>query len=66
MNTILKKYQPTLYLIGRIFALCVFGPYLVYIGNKTQNQLLIMMGILLMIWDGAKLCIQLYYNDFSY
>jgi hypothetical protein len=66
MNTILKKHQPTLYLIGRIFALCVFGPYLVYTGNKTKNQLLILMGILLMLWDGAKLGIQLYYNDFSY
>lgn len=66
LNEILKKYQNTLYLIGRIFALFIFGPYLVYVGNKTKNNILVYLGILLILWDGAKLGIQIYYNDFSY
>jgi hypothetical protein len=65
-NDILKQYQNLLYLIGRIFALFIFGPYLVYIGNKIKNTILILLGILLIIWDGAKLGVQMYYNDFSY
>jgi|688.fasta_scaffold715912_2 hypothetical protein len=65
-NDILKQYQSILYLIGRIFALFIFGPYLVYIGNKMKNSILVYLGILLILWDGAKLGIQIYYNDFSY
>jgi hypothetical protein len=66
LNDILKRYQNILYFIGRIFALFIFGPYLVYIGNKIKNSILVYLGILLILWDGAKLGIQIYYNDFSY
>jgi hypothetical protein len=55
-----------LYFIGRIFALFVFGPYLIYIGRKINNRILVFLGLLLIVWDGAKLGIQLYYDDFSY
>jgi len=66
LNNILKRYQNVLYLIGRLFALFIFGPYLIYVGNKTNDIILLSLGVLLMIWDGAKLGIQFYYNDFSY
>ncbi len=66
VNDILKKYQYMLYFIGRVFALFVFGPYLIYIGRKIKNNILVFLGLLLIVWDGAKLGIQLYYDDFSY
>lgn len=66
INDTLRQHQNILYLIGRIFALFIFGPYLVYIGNKIKNRILMYLGMLLIIWDGAKLGIQIYYNDFSY
>ena len=66
INDTLKEYQNILYFIGRIFALFIFGPYLVYIGNKIKNRILVYLGMLLIILDGAKLGIQIYYNDFSY
>lgn len=66
INDLLKKYQNVLYLLGRLFALFIFGPYLIYIGNNIKNNILILLGIALMIWDGVKLGIQVYYNDFSY
>lgn len=66
INDLLNRYQHMLYLVGRLFALFIFGPYLIYIGNKIKNTLLILLGILLIVWDGAKIGIQLYYNDFSY
>jgi arginine exporter protein ArgO len=56
----------TLYFIIRVFALCIVGPYLIYNGNKTNNNILVFLGIYIMIWDGAKIGVQLYYNDFSY
>jgi hypothetical protein len=55
-----------LYFIGRIFALCIFGPYLIYIGRKIKNNILVFLGVLLIVWDGAKIGIQMFYNDFSY
>jgi hypothetical protein len=66
LNDILKPYQNILYFIGRIFALFIFGPYLIYIGNKMKNTILVLLGVLLIVWDGAKLGIQFYYNDFTY
>ena len=66
INDLLKKYQNILYFLGRVFALFIFGPYLIYIGNKIKNTILILLGMLLILWDGAKLVIQLYYKDFSY
>lgn len=55
-----------LYFIARVFALCIVGPYLVYLGNKIKNIILLSLGVCIMIWDGSKIGIQLYYNDFSY
>jgi len=66
INYLLKQYQHILYLVGRLFALFIFGPYLIYIGHKIKNMILILLGIILIVWDGAKIGIQLYYNDFSY
>ena len=66
LNELLKKYQHIFYFIGRIFAVFIFGPYLIYIGDKIKNLILIILGIILIIWDGIKLAIQFYYDDFSY
>jgi hypothetical protein len=55
-----------LYFIIRVFALFVVGPYLIYNGNKTNNNILVFLGIYIMIWDGVKIGVQMYYNDFTY
>ena len=41
INDLLKKYQNVLYLLGRLFALFIFGPYLIYIGNNIKNNILL-------------------------
>ena len=66
LNEIVKTKQPELYLIGRLFAVFVFAPYLIYAGNKYRNRILILLGIVLFLWDGAKLGLQLHSDDFSY
>ena len=66
LNDIIKTHQHMLYFIGRVFALCIFGPYLIYIGRKIKNNILVFLGVLLIVWDGAKIGIQMFYNDFSY
>jgi len=66
LNELVKRHQPDLYFIGRLFAIFVFAPYLVYVGFKYRNSVLIVFGSLLFLWDGAKLGLQFYSNDFSY
>ena len=66
MNETLKLYQKKLYFLGRLFALFIFGPYLVYSGQKYKNKLLTILGVLLILWDGIKIFFQVYYKDFSY
>lgn len=66
MNELLKLYQRKLYFLGRLFALFIFGPYLVYCGRKYKDVSLIILGVLLILWDGIKIFFQVYYNDYSY
>ena len=66
MNEKLKLYQNNLYFLGRIFALFIFGPYVVYSGQKYKDKLLTILGVSLILWDGIKLFFQFYYKDFSY
>jgi hypothetical protein len=66
LNETLKLYQQYLYYLGRLFAVLVFGPFLVYRGKKYRDNILILLGLLLILWDGTKLIIQAYYNDYSY
>jgi hypothetical protein len=66
INNLLKKYQNILYFMGRIFALCIFGPYLIYTGNKNENIILFISGILLIIWASIKLYLQIRHNNFYY
>ena len=61
----IKKFvennQYNLYFIGRIFAIFIFGPLLIYKGKYYKDFLLILFGILLILWDGIKLVLQLNY-----
>ena len=65
-NETLKVYQHLLYYLGRVLAVFIFGPFLIYKGNKYNDFYLTLLGILLMLWDGSKLIIQAYYDDYSY
>ena len=65
-NETLKEYQPYLYYLGRLLAVFVFGPFLIYKGKQYNDYLITVFGILLMLWDGLKLLIQAYYDDYSY
>ncbi len=66
INNLLRKYQHIFYYIGRVFALCFFGPYLIYSGNKNNNLLLLLLGFLLIIWVSIKLWIQIRHDDLYY
>lgn len=55
-----------LYFIIRVFALFVVGPYLLYVGSKENNNILLFLGGYIMVWDGVKIGVQMYYNDYSY
>jgi hypothetical protein len=59
------NFQKMLYYLGRLFAIFIFGPLLVLFGKQYNNKILLWLGILLIIWDGAKLIVQHYFNDFS-
>jgi len=65
-NETLKLYQHLFYYLGRILAVFIFGPFLLYKGKKYNDIYLTLFGILLMLWDGSKLIIQAYYDDYSY
>jgi hypothetical protein len=65
-NETLKVYQHLLYYLGRVLAVFVFGPFLIYKGTKYNDIYLTLFGILLILWDGSKLVIQAYYDDYSY
>ena len=36
---------------GRIFAIFIFAPLLIYKGGKYNDKCLILLGVLLFIWD---------------
>ena len=63
INDLLKEYQNTFYLTGRLFAICFFGPYLIYTGNKIKNNTLLLLGVLLFLWVSMKLWIQVRHGD---
>ena len=65
-NETLKVYQQLLYYLGRILAVFIFGPFLLYKGRIYNDIYLTLFGVLLMLWDGSKLIIQAYYDDYSY
>jgi hypothetical protein len=64
LNDLLKKNQTFFYILGRVFAICIFGPYLIHTGIKANNNVLVLLGSLLIIWVTSKLYIQLKHNDF--
>ncbi len=43
------------YKLGRICAVFIIGPLLIYKGNEHDDKLLITIGVLLILWDGLKL-----------
>ena len=59
LKDMMNKYQEDFYFLGRIFAVFIFGPILLYKGRKFKDKFLILLGILLMVWDGIKLFFQL-------
>lgn len=63
INDLLKEYQKTFYLTGRLFAICFFGPYLIYTGNKIKNNTLLLLGVLLFLWVSMKLWLQVRHGD---
>ena len=51
----LIKYREKYYKFGRITAVLLIGPFLILKGKKYNDNLLISIGVLLIIWDGFKL-----------
>tara|TARA_B100001250_G_scaffold400383_1_gene410849 strand:+ start:696 stop:947 length:252 start_codon:yes stop_codon:yes gene_type:complete len=51
-----------LYYLGRIIAIFIIGPILVFKGYKNHDNVLLLIGILLIIWDGIKVGLQIVKN----
>ena len=51
-----------LYYLGRLTAVFIIGPILTYKGLNYEDNLLTLIGILLIIWDGIKVGCQLCKN----
>ena len=43
------------YKIGRILAVFIIGPLIIYKGDHYGDRLLMVIGLLLILWDGLKL-----------
>ena len=51
-----------LYYLGRIVAIFIIGPILVFKGYKNNDNVLLLIGILLIIWNGIKVGLQIVKN----
>ena len=51
-----------LYYLGRLTAVFIIGPILTYKGIYYEDNLLLLIGVLLIIWDGIKVGLQLAKN----
>ena len=50
------EYRKKYYKLARIFAVFVISPYLIYKGYKIKENLILLIGLLILIWDGLKVC----------
>jgi len=62
LTGLVDNNSETLYYLGRITAVFIIGPILVQKGYKYNDNLLILIGILLIIWDGIKVGLQIKKN----
>lgn len=51
----LIEYREKYYKLGRISAVFLIAPFLIFSGKKYDDRILITIGVLLIIWDGFKL-----------
>ena len=65
LNNVIRKFQDKLYFMGRIIAILILGPILIYKSIIYNDILLLIFGILIIVWDGlsmiffpAKYCIK--------
>ena len=59
LSNFLEKNRQLLYFIGRIVAVIIIGPLLIYKGINYNDKLILLIGILLIIWDGIKVVVQI-------
>jgi len=55
MNTSMKEIREKYYHNVRIIAVFIIGPFLIFKGHFYDDKLLLLIGILLIIWDGMKI-----------
>ena len=58
----LSKLQNNLYLMGRLLAVFIVGPVLIYLGTKYDDAWLITLGSFFIAWDGIKLICPKWYT----
>ena len=51
----ISKCREKYYTLGRLAAVFIISPILILKGKRYNDNLLITIGILLLIWDGIKL-----------
>jgi len=58
IRSFIEKNQEAYYTVGRLFAVLVFTPLLLYKGLKYDDNILIVLAVMLLLWDGLKLMLQ--------
>lgn len=63
METDLERFvennEEGLYLLGRILAVFIIGPWLIYRGRVHKDVALMWLGVALIVWDGIKVFYQI-------
>lgn len=57
---LIDNNQNILYYLGRLTAVFIIGPLIIQRGLFYKDKILLGIGILLIIWDGIKVGLQLY------
>ena len=59
IRSFVEKNNVLYYTIGRLFAVLIFAPLLLYKGLKYDDNILIVLAVMLLLWDGLKLILQI-------
>ena len=67
----ITNFRENNYHLGRVFAVFIISPFLIYRGYQYKDNLLILIGIMMFLWDGCKLLIdnkvvnQMYFQKYK-
>ena len=59
LELFVENNEEGLYLVGRIVAVLIIGPWLIYKGKAYKDVTLMWIGAVLIVWDGVKVFLQI-------